>query len=160
MVSHDSTTIAFDRSGGGPPVVIVGAGPTDRRAHQPLAALLAHRCTVFNFDRRGRGDSGDTAPYTVDREYEDLAAVIGEAGGSARVFGDSGGGILALEAAARGLPITKLAVWEPPIAIDGQNGDCRIGATTSAGMPTAWVRNSSTMSPRRPAADSLPSCSR
>jgi pimeloyl-ACP methyl ester carboxylesterase len=119
VVSHDSTTIAFDRSGDGPPVVIVGAGPTDRRAHQPLAALLASRFTVFNYDRRGRGDSGDTAPYAVDREYEDLAAVIGEAGGTACVFGDSGGGILALEAAARGLPITKLAVWEPPYVIDG-----------------------------------------
>ena len=119
VVSHDGTVIAFDRSGNGPPLVIVGAGPTDRRAHQPLAALLASRFTVLNYDRRGRGDSGDTAPYTVDREYEDLAAVIGEAGGSAGVFGDSGGGILALEAAARGLPITRLAVWEPPYVIDG-----------------------------------------
>jgi hypothetical protein len=119
VISHDGTTIAFDRSGDGPPVVIVGAGPTDRQAHQPLAALLASRFTVLNYDRRGRGDSGDTAPYAVDREYEDLAAILGEAGGSAGVFGDSGGGILALEAAARGLPITRLAVWEPPYVIRG-----------------------------------------
>jgi pimeloyl-ACP methyl ester carboxylesterase len=119
VVSPDGTTIAFDRSGEGPPVVLVGAGPTDRAAQQPLAALLAPRFTVYNYDRRGRGDSGDTAPYAVDREYEDLAAVIGQAGGSACVFGDSGGGILALEAAARGLPVTKLAVWEPPYVIDG-----------------------------------------
>jgi pimeloyl-ACP methyl ester carboxylesterase len=117
-VSHDGTTIAFDRLGDGPPVVLVGAGPTDHRAHQPLAALLAPRFTVISYDRRGRGDSGDTAPYAVDREYEDLAAVIGQAGDAAGVFGDSGGGILALEAAARGLPITKLAVWEPPYVID------------------------------------------
>jgi pimeloyl-ACP methyl ester carboxylesterase len=139
VVSHDRTTIAFDRTGDGPPVVLVGAGPTDRRAHQPLAALLAPRFTVVNYDRRGRGDSGDTAPYTVDREYEDLAAVIGEAGGSAQVFGDSGGGILALEAAARGLPITRLAVWEPPYVIDGSRPPVpkdyreRLGRLSAAG---------------------------
>jgi pimeloyl-ACP methyl ester carboxylesterase len=74
---------------------------------------------VLNYDRRGRGDSGDTAPYAVDREYEDLEAVIDAAGGSASLFGNSGGGILALEAAARGLAVTRIAVWEPPYIIDG-----------------------------------------
>jgi pimeloyl-ACP methyl ester carboxylesterase len=119
VTSADGTTIAFDRAGDGPPVILINAGPTDRTVNAPLVGLLAPHFTVVNYDRRGRGDSGDTAPYAVDREYEDLAAVIGEAGGAACVFGNSGGGILALEAAARGLPITKLAVWEPPIAIDG-----------------------------------------
>jgi pimeloyl-ACP methyl ester carboxylesterase len=119
VVSHDGTTIAFDRAGNGPAVVLVNAGPTDRNLHAQLASLLAARFTVLNYDRRGRGDSGDTAPYAVDREYEDLQAVIDAAGGSAYVFGNSGGGILALEAAARGLAITKLAVWEPPYILDG-----------------------------------------
>jgi pimeloyl-ACP methyl ester carboxylesterase len=75
--------------------------------------------TVLDYDRRGRGDSGDTAPYAVDREYEDLEAVIDAAGGSASLFGNSGGGILALDAAARGLAVTRIAVWEPPYIIDG-----------------------------------------
>ncbi len=118
VVSHDGTTIAFDRAGDGPAVIFLGAGPTDRNANAQLAGLLAPQFTVLNYDRRGRGDSGDAAPYAVDREYEDLEAVIDEAGGSAYVFGTSGGGILALEAAARGLAITKLAVWEPPYIVD------------------------------------------
>jgi pimeloyl-ACP methyl ester carboxylesterase len=119
VVSQDGTAIAFDRAGDGPPVILVNAGPTDRTANAPLAGLLAPHFTVLNYDRRGRGDSGDTAPYAVDREYEDLEAIIDEAGGSADVFGSSGGGILALEAAARGLAIAKLAVWEPPYILDG-----------------------------------------
>jgi pimeloyl-ACP methyl ester carboxylesterase len=119
VVSRDGTTIAFDQAGDGPPVVLVNAGPTDRNVNAPLVGLLAARCTVLNYDRRGRGDSGDTAPYAVDREYEDLQAVIDAAGGSAAVFGNSGGGILAFEAAARGLAITRIAVWEPPYVIEG-----------------------------------------
>jgi pimeloyl-ACP methyl ester carboxylesterase len=115
----DGTSIAFDRAGDGPPIVLIGAGPTDRNVNAPLVGLLAPRFTVLNYDRRGRGDSGDTAPYAVDREYEDLQAVIDAAGGSAAVFGNSGGGILAFEAAARGLAITRIAVWEPPYVIDG-----------------------------------------
>jgi pimeloyl-ACP methyl ester carboxylesterase len=91
---------------------------TTRRANSALAALLAPQFTVFNYDRRGRGDSGDTAPYAVGREFEDLDAVITEAGGSASVIGFSSGGALALEAAAHGLPITRLALWEPPFNLD------------------------------------------
>jgi pimeloyl-ACP methyl ester carboxylesterase len=119
VVSQDGTIIAFDRAGNGPPVVLINAGPTDRTVNAPLVDLLAPRFTVLNYDRRGRGDSGDTAPYAVDREYEDLEAVIGAAGGSAHLFGNSGGGILALEAAARGLPVISIAVWEPPYILDG-----------------------------------------
>jgi len=116
--SRDGTTIAFERLGDGPPVVLVCGGSTDRIANAPLAELLAEHFTVFNYDRRGRGDSGDLAPYAVEREVEDLDAVIDAAGGSAFVYGTSSGGALALEAAASGLAITKLAMWEPPFSLD------------------------------------------
>ena len=86
-----------------------------------LAALLAEQFTVYHYDRRGWGEIGDTQPYAVEREVEDLEALIKEAGGSARVFGMSSGGELALDAAARGLAITKLAAYELPFhAEDGQ----------------------------------------
>jgi pimeloyl-ACP methyl ester carboxylesterase len=116
--SKDGTTIAFDRLGNGPPVVLVCGGSTDRMANAPLAELLAEHFTVFNYDRRGRGDSGDASPYAVEREVEDLDAVIEAGGGSAFVYGTSSGGALALEAAASGLAITKLALWEPPFSLD------------------------------------------
>ena len=118
--SKDGTTIAFDQLGDGPPVILVCGGSVDRSSNAPLAALLAEHFTVFNYDRRGRGDSGDTPPYAVEREVEDLDAVITAAGGRACVYGTSSGGALALEAA-RTLPtkITKLALWEPPFSPDG-----------------------------------------
>jgi pimeloyl-ACP methyl ester carboxylesterase len=116
--STDGTTIAFDVSGEGLPVIVVGGALSIRSAGEPLAALLVHRFTVFTYDRRGRGDSGDTPPYAVEREVEDIGALIAEAGGSASVFGHSSGAALALEAAARGLPITKLALYEPPFIVD------------------------------------------
>jgi alpha-beta hydrolase superfamily lysophospholipase len=117
--SLDGTTIAFDRTGDGPPLILVG-GAFQQRSDQAttrLAALLAPHLTVFNYDRRGRGDSGDTAPYAVEREVEDLDAVIAEAGGSAFAFGMSSGAVLALEAARR-LAITRLALYEPPFMVD------------------------------------------
>jgi len=117
VMSKDGTAIAFDRSGKGPAVMLVG-GAFQHRAIDPptaqLAALLAQHFTVFHYDRRGRGDSSDTQPYMVEREIEDLEALINEAGGSAFVFGMSSGGVLALYAAARGLALTKLALYEPP----------------------------------------------
>ena len=116
--SSDGTTIAFDRLGDGPPVILVCGASTDRSANARLAALLARRFTVFNYDRRGRGDSGDTPPYAVEREVDDLDAVIAAAGGSAFVYGTSSGGVLALHAAASGLAIRKLALWEPPFVLD------------------------------------------
>src|SRR5919112_6330894 len=116
--SKDGTSIAFDRSGEGQAIVMVGGGSVDRMANAPLAALLTEHFTVFNYDRRGRGDSGDTAPYAVGREIEDIDALINEAGGSASVYGTSSGAALALEAAASGLAITKLALWEPPFILD------------------------------------------
>jgi pimeloyl-ACP methyl ester carboxylesterase len=118
--SADGTTIAFDRLGEGPALVMVLGAFNDRHTKAALGALLAPHFTVVSYDRRGRGDSSDTPPYAVDREIDDLAAVIGAAGGSARVFGHSSGAVLVLEAAARGVAIDKLAVYEPPVAvIDG-----------------------------------------
>jgi pimeloyl-ACP methyl ester carboxylesterase len=118
VTSSDGTTIAFDRMGDGPPVILVCGGSTDRMSNAPLAALLAQNFTVLNYDRRGRGDSGDTAPYAVEREVEDIDAMITAAGGSASLYGTSSGAALALEAAASGLAITKLALWEPPFILD------------------------------------------
>jgi pimeloyl-ACP methyl ester carboxylesterase len=120
VLSSDGTTIAFDRLGDGPPVILVCGGSVDRMSNAPLAALLAAHFTVFNYDRRGRGDSGDTTPYTVEREVEDIDAVVNAAGGSACLYGTSSGAALALEAA-RQLPtrITRLALWEPPFIPDG-----------------------------------------
>jgi hypothetical protein len=120
LTSSDGTTIAFERSGDGPPVILVCGGSTDRTANAPLSELLAEYFTVFNYDRRGRGDSGDTAPYAVEREIEDIDAVIAVAGGSASVYGTSSGAALALEAAASGLAITKLALWEPSYIVEGR----------------------------------------
>jgi pimeloyl-ACP methyl ester carboxylesterase len=120
VTSKDGTKIAFDRSGEGPPVVLVCGGSVDRMSNAPLATLLASDFTVFNYDRRGRGDSGDTAPYAVQREIEDIDAVLAAAGGSAFLYGTSSGAALALEAAASGLPIRKLALWEPPYILEGR----------------------------------------
>src|SRR5262245_51240127 len=121
VTSKDGTSIAFDRLGEGPAVVLVGGILGDRSQQAPVAELLAPHFTVFNYDRRGRGESGDTPPYAVEREVEDLEAVIDAAGGSAMVYGTSGCAVLALEAAARGLlpKVTKLALWEPPFIIAG-----------------------------------------
>ena len=116
--SKDGTEIAYDRIGAGPALVLVGGAWNDRMSAAPLAQLLAHEFSVFTYDRRGRGDSGDTQPYAVEREIEDLVAVIEEAGGSAYAFGASSGGSLALEATAAGAPISKLAVYETPYITD------------------------------------------
>ncbi|WP_437837062.1 alpha/beta fold hydrolase [Sorangium sp. So ce1153] len=112
--SRDGTTIAFDQTGQGAPVILVLGAFNDRTAGAPLAAHLARRFTVLAYDRRGRGDSGDAATYAIDREVEDLDAVIQAAGGAAAVFGYSSGALLALAAAARGLAITRLALYEAP----------------------------------------------
>lgn len=119
--SKDGTTIAFDKSGEGPPVILVGGAFNSRSfgPNEPLAALLEQHFTVINYDRRGRGDSGDTAPYAVEREVEDLDALIEEVGGEAHLYGISSGAALALEAARR-LPtkIEKLALYEAPFVVD------------------------------------------
>jgi pimeloyl-ACP methyl ester carboxylesterase len=120
VVSKDGTSIAFDRSGTGPPLILVD-GALCYRAFGPmgaLAPLLAPHFTVFTYDRRGRGESGDRKPYAVEREVEDLDALIREAGGSAWMYGVSSGAGLALEAANRGLAIKKLALYEAPYIVD------------------------------------------
>jgi len=111
-VSADGTKIAFDRTGQGPPLILVVGAFNDRSTGEPLAKALESQLTVLNYDRRGRGMSGDTPPYAVEREIEDLDALIREAGGSAQVFGYSSGANLALEAAAHGLNITKLGLYD------------------------------------------------
>ena len=110
VTSKDGTTIGFDRMGEGPPVILVCGGSVDRTADARIASELASDFTVFNYDRRGRGDSGDTLPYAIEREVEDIGAVVEEAGGAANLWGSSSGAVLALMAAGSGLPITKLAL--------------------------------------------------
>ena len=119
VTSRDGTTIAFDRLGEGPPVVLVCGGSVDRMADAPLAQQLASDLTVFNYDRRGRGDSGDTQPYAIEREVEDIQAVIEAAGGSAFLWGSSSGAALALIAVESGVSASKLALWEAPYIPDG-----------------------------------------
>jgi pimeloyl-ACP methyl ester carboxylesterase len=117
--SKDGTSIAYDREGAGPPVVLICGGSVTRMADAPLAAELAEGFTIFNYDRRGRGDSGDKLPYAIEREIEDIDALLQAAGGEANVWGSSSGAVLGLRAAAAGLPMTKLALWEPPFIPDG-----------------------------------------
>jgi pimeloyl-ACP methyl ester carboxylesterase len=118
VISRDGTAIAFDRTGQGPPLILVVGAFNDRSTGAPLAAQLSEHFTVFNYDRRGRGESGDTAPYAIEREIEDLAALITEAGGSSSVFGYSSGAVLTLKAAASGLAISRLALYETPFLVD------------------------------------------
>ena len=120
VTSKDGTAIVYDQIGQGPAVVIVGGILGDRSQQADLAQLLASHFTVYNFDRRGRGESGFTPPYAVDREVEDIAAMLEAAGGSAFVYGTSGCAVLSMEAAARGLSprMKKLALWEPPYIVD------------------------------------------
>jgi hypothetical protein len=117
VTSKDGTSIAYERIGSGPAVILVGGGAVDRSENAPLAAVLAERFTVYNYDRRGRGDSGDTLPYAVEREIEDIEALIAETGGSAHLYGVSSGGALVLEAPnATGVPAgrPRAAAPTPP----------------------------------------------
>ena len=114
VTSKDGTSIAYERSGTGPAIILVGGGLDDGSENAALVPELARHFSVYNYARRGRGDSGDTLPYAVEREIEDIDALISEAGGSAHLFGASSGGALALEAAAAGLAIGRIAVYEVP----------------------------------------------
>ena len=122
--SQDGTRIAYERSGRGPALILVD-GALCSRAFGPspkLAPLLARHFTVYTYDRRGRGQSGDTPPYSPAREVEDIAALVELAGGSACLVGLSSGGALALDAAASGLPVTRVVAYEPPYVDDGGQG--------------------------------------
>jgi pimeloyl-ACP methyl ester carboxylesterase len=155
VTSKDGTPIAFDRSGAGPAIILVVGAFNDRATGAPLAHVLERHFTVFNYDRRGRGASGDTAPYAIEREIEDLDALISHAGGSACVFGYSSGATLALRAAAHGLAIAQLACYDPPptgaqagalapqlteLIAAGHRGDAvELFQTEAVGMPAAVV---------------------
>ncbi|MFF7142901.1 alpha/beta fold hydrolase [Streptomyces nodosus] len=115
-LSKDGTPLAYRRTGQGPAVVLVSGAMSTGATLAPLAARLSERFSVIVHDRRGRGGSGDTPPGAVAREVEDLAALIDVAGGEASLYGISSGGALVLEAAASGLPVRRVAVYEPPFA--------------------------------------------
>lgn len=117
VTSKDGTPIAYERAGSGPPLVLVGGGLDDGSENAPLVPLLARHFTVCNYARRGRGGSGDTPPYGVPREIEDLDALIAEGGGPAHLFGVSSGGALALEAALAGSAVDRLVVYEVPYPV-------------------------------------------
>ncbi len=120
VTSADGTVIAFDQLGSGPPLIVVAGASCDRAVDTAIAAALADRFTVLNYDRRGRGDSTDTPPYEVDREIEDLDVLVSAAGGAATVVGLSSGAVLAAHAAASGLPVRHLVMWEPPFRLDAE----------------------------------------
>ena len=155
VTSKDGTTIAFDQSGKGPAIILVVGAFNDRATGVPLARFLERHFTVLNYDRRGRGESGDTGPYAIEREIEDLDALIAHAGGSACVFGYSSGAILTLRAAAHGLAISQIALYEPPLTGakagqlapqlteligSGRRGDAvELFQTEAVGIPAAVV---------------------
>jgi pimeloyl-ACP methyl ester carboxylesterase len=119
--SKDGTQIAYEKVGSGPPLVVVGGAFCDRRARAagiPLARLLADSFTVYCVDRRGRGDSTDTSPYAVAREVEDVAALVGVTGEATFAYGYSSGAMLLIECALAGVPLQKLALYEPPLVLE------------------------------------------
>ncbi|MFC8461638.1 alpha/beta fold hydrolase [Streptomyces sp. NPDC057242] len=123
VASADGTEIAFERSGRGPAVILVASALADRSDTTKFAALLAQHFTVINYDRRGRGASGDADAYAPDREIEDIAALVEHVGGSASLFGSSSGAVLALRAAAAGVNVDRLALYEPPFVVaEGDDG--------------------------------------
>ena len=123
--SADGTSLAFDRLGEGPPIVLVTGALASRALMRPTAEALAAHLTVINYDRRGRGDSGDTTPYAIEREIEDLEALIAEAGGSASLYGHSSGAGLALHATAAGLPVDRLILHDAPYGTDDERAGAR-----------------------------------
>ena len=115
----DGTSIAFEQVGSGRPVILIGGAFNDRTTVAALAAGLAPDFTAVAYDRRGRGGSGDGKSRSVQREVEDLAALVDRVGGRASLVGHSSGGVLALEAAMAGVPVDKVVVYEPPYVADG-----------------------------------------
>lgn len=112
--SADRTTIAYEKTGTGPALIVIGGAFNTRQSPADLVPLLATHFSVYAYDRRGRGDSTDTPPFAIEREVEDLAALVDAVGGSAMVYGHSSGGSVGLHAAASGVEIPKLAIYEPP----------------------------------------------
>ena len=120
LTSADGTRIAYERVGEGPPLIVVGGALCDRSRLRPVCAALGLRLTVLNYDRRGRGDSGEAEGHDVEREIEDLAALVAEAGGSAAVYGHSSGAALVLRAALAGLPFERVVLHDAPFSPAGE----------------------------------------
>jgi pimeloyl-ACP methyl ester carboxylesterase len=137
--SADGTEIAYETFGQGPPLVTVVGAFCERAAAQPLAHALADDFTVYCYDRRGRGDSGNTLPYAPERELEDIAALLTVAGEGAALYGHSSGAVLALLAAADGLPVAKVVAYEPPWSVEAaaERTDlaARVDAAIADGRP-------------------------
>jgi len=144
VVSADGTLIAFDAWGEGEPLIMIDgatAYPAINPTNEQVGRLLGGTYRTYAYDRRGRGESTDTKPYAVEREIEDIAALIEVAGGSATLFGWSSGAVLALDAAAAGLPVSRVVAFEPPFVVDGSRPPLpadyvqRLDAATAAGNP-------------------------
>lgn len=144
VTSKDGVKIAFEKTGSGPALILVGGALSDRNGGKPLAAKLAGHFTVYVVDRRGRGQSTDAKTYAVEREIEDLAALIADAGGSAYLYGVSSGAALALQSAATLGPakVPRLALYEPPYGVgdakqkqDFAEQKRRIGELLKTGQP-------------------------
>src|SRR3712207_9213868 len=118
VTSADGTIIAYETFGRGPALIAVCGATCDRALMRPTAQALGEHCTTIDYDRRGRGDSGDTLPYAIEREIEDLAALIDRAGGSAHLYGHSSGAGLVLHAVAAGLPVNRFVLHDPPYSPD------------------------------------------
>ncbi len=174
--SADGTAIAFDRFGSGAPVVLVDGAFGNRGFPSAVADGLARHFTVLRYDRRGRHDSGDAPDYAPEREIEDLAAVVAAAGGRPAVFGMSSGACLALDAAEHGVPMSRLALYEPPFLVDdtrapvprdyvdtinrmvaeGRRGDAvEFVLTTAVEVPAEVVAQIRTHDPNWPAMEAL-----
>jgi pimeloyl-ACP methyl ester carboxylesterase len=131
VTSADGTLIAYEQQGSGPALIVVDGAMSTRGGKAALRALLAPQLTVFGYDRRGRGDSGDTLPYAVDREIDDIQALIEVAGGTAALYGHSSGAALALDAALQlGDGVTRIAMSKRPTTTTPPPG--RRGAATSS----------------------------
>ena len=121
VTSADGTRIAYERFGQGAPLIVVTGATCDRALMRPTAQEVGKHFLTINYDRRGRGDSGDTSPYAIDREIEDIGALLDEVGGSAHLYGHSSGAGLALQAVAAGLPIEKFVLHDPPYSPEDES---------------------------------------
>jgi len=142
-ISRDGTVIAYEQSGRGPALILVSAALADRSGNRRIAQSLSDQFTVINYDRRGRGASGDTGPYSTDREVDDIAALVDASGGSAFLFGSSSGSVLALDAAARlGSRVKKLYMFEPPFIVDASRPPMDATLSSAIGRQIADGRRS------------------
>jgi len=151
VTSKDGSRIAYDRFGSGPTVILVGGALSYRKFNkmEQLAKLLAARCTVVNYDRRGRGGSTDVKPFALEREIEDIQALIEAEGGTASLWGWSSGGALALRAASAGIGVERLSVYEVPFMVTPQ---------AKRPTPDYGERSTSWSRPATAAAQSSTSC--